>query len=764
MLLQLRPRSYQDYLSLPILGSILDEFISWSFQRGYTIGTIKTQLKYVRKIDNYFVQQGVQALEELTHKFFETAWHYYRLKRNLPGTIHQIELFFDETRGLAPIEPPPKTPAMLEVERYTEYLRDIRGLSAGTIQSHSSYIQEFLEYLDYEDRRNAIEFLTSKDIESFIGICSERMNRYSLQHLVAYLRSFLKFKYEEGVLTAPLYVMIDTPRTYRLEKLPRAFSWETVNILLLSIDRRGAHGIRDYTILYLMATYGLRASEVTSLTLDDIDWRNGVIRIPQQKRSIQLTLPLSDAAGEVLIQYLKKSRPHAPYRQLFLRIRAPSGPLKPTAIHKILKSRICLSGLDIQYNGTHCFRHSCAMHLLHQGSSLKAIGSILGHRDAESTCVYLRLAIDDLREVALPVPKKPSDEIPKNIRLKDYPPPSKRDKNAHTSLRITSSYSLGSFLRDDIRDYIQLKRSLGRAYQGEARTLYSFDALLREYYPKTRELTPEIFSHWCLNLLHLTPTVRRRRMYIIHNFCLYRSRSYPQTFIPDILTFPKEHQPITPYIFSDEEIARLISAAESLHPYEYLPLRAETLSLAVILLCTTGLRRGELLGLNLADFNSKEGTLLIQNTKFHKSRIVPLSSSVTGEVYHYLTLRSKERLPMDTASPLILNSCTSKAYTGKGLSDNFSALCSALRIFTRKGKTPRIHDLRHTFAVRVLERWYQKGVDVQVKLPFLSTYMGHVSINSTYYYLKFIEGISLQASTRFYENFGKIITKNLKEE
>ena len=196
MLLQLRPRSYQDYLSLPILGSILDEFTSWSFQRGYTIGTIKSQLKDVRKIDNYFVQQGVQALEELTHKSFETAWHYYHLKGNLPSTIHQIEMFLDETRGLPPIEPPPKTPAMLEVERYREYLRDIRGFSAGTIQSHSSYIQEFLEYLDYDTNRNAIEFLSSKDIESFIGICLRRMNRYSLQHLVAYLRSFLKFKYD----------------------------------------------------------------------------------------------------------------------------------------------------------------------------------------------------------------------------------------------------------------------------------------------------------------------------------------------------------------------------------------------------------------------------------------------------------------------------------------------------------------------------------------------------------------------------------------
>jgi len=502
MLLQLRPRSYQNYLSLPILGSIVDEFTWWSSKRGYTLTTIRSQLKHVRTLDNYFIQRGLQALGELTHKSFETAWHYYRLKRSLSGTIRQIELFLDETRGLAPIEPPPKTPGMLEVERYKEYLRDIRGFSASTIQSHSLYIQEFLEYLDYDKNTDAIRSLISKDIESFIGTCSKRMNRYSLQHLVAYLRSFLEFKYEEGVLTTPFHLMIDTPRTYRLEKLPRAFSWKTVNTLLLSIDRSGAHGIRDYTILYLMATYGLRASEVTSLTLDDIDWRNGVIRIPQQKRSIQLTLPLTDAAGGVLIRYLRKSRPRAFYRELFLRIRAPYGPLKPTAIYDILESRIRLSSLDLQYSGTHCLRHSCALHLLRQGSSLKGIGDILGHRDAESTCVYLRLAVDDLREVALSIPEEPSVDIPKNIKLKDYIPPAKRDKNTHTRLRITSSYSLGSFLGEDIRDYVQLKRSLGRAYQGEMRTLYgySFDA-----YPIPRLLFP-IFLPFLKNINRLLPT------------------------------------------------------------------------------------------------------------------------------------------------------------------------------------------------------------------------------------------------------------------
>lgn len=760
MLLQLRPRSYQKYLSLPILGSILDEFTSWSFQRGYAIETINGQLKDARKLDSYFIGQGVQTLEKLTHESFEAAWHRYRLKGNLAGTIHQIELFLDETRGLAPVEPLAKTQAMLEVERYREYLQDIRGFSTSTIGSHSSYIQEFLEYLDYDTNRNAIKSLTLKDTESFIGLCSKRMNRYSLQHVVAYLRSFLKFEYEEGVLTTPLYTMIDTPRTYRLERLPRAFSWETVNVLLLSIDRSSTQGIRDYTILYLMASHGLRASEITSLTLDDIDWKSGLIEIPQQKMGSPLILPLTRAAGEVLIRYLKKSRPTTAYRQVFLRMRAPHGPLKPTAIHDILESRIRLSGLDIRWNGTHCLRHSFAVHLLRQGSSLKAIGDILGHRDAESTCVYLRLAVDDLREVALPVPEEQLTDIPKDIKLKDYNPP-KKDKKAAAYPRITSSYSLRSFLREDIRDYIQLKRSLGRAYQMETKTVYSFNALLREHYLKATELTPEMFSHWCSSLFHLSPTVRRRRMQVVHNFCLYRKRSHPETFIPDPLTFPKEHQSITPYIFSESEIARLISIARFLHPYGYLPLRAQTLRLAVILLYTTGLRRGELLSLKLGDFNLDEETLLIQNTKFHKSRIVSLSSSVAEEVYNYLSLRCKRRLPMDTFSSLILNSCASRAYTGSGLSRNFSTLCRTLKIFTRQGKTPRIHDFRHTFAVRVLQRWYQKGEDVQAKLPRLSTYMGHVSINSTYYYLQFIEGISLKACTRFYENFGKEIAKNL---
>jgi integrase len=187
--------------------------------------------------------------------------------------------------------------------------------------------------------------------------------------------------------------------------------------------------------------------------------------------------------------------------------------------------------------------------------------------------------------------------------------------------------------------------------------------------------------------------------------------------------------------------------------------------LAITLLYTTGLRRGELLRLKLSDYDSSEKTLLIQDTKFHKSRIIPLSLSVAADLEEYLTLRHKNRLPMEEKSPLVWNGYgrpQGGSYTGTGFTSNWRVLCSSLKIFTRKGSPPRIHDVRHSFALNALKRWYVEGYDVQAKLPLLSRYMGHVSIQSTHYYLRFFEGIRSEASNRFYENFGKLIANSIK--
>lgn len=765
MIASLRPKSYQRYLSLPILGPILDEFTKWSHNRGFTTGTMRNKLKDAPLIDTYFQQTGAQSLEELSQSSLEAAWKHYRhLRPETAGTIRQIEYFLAENGRLEPIPAHPKTPIDTELDLFSDHLRRVRGLEPSTIRSHERYLQEFLAHVGYGENPQALKMLTIRAVEDFIQICSKRLNRYSLQHVIGYLRAFLRFQHEKSVLGQPLHTMIDTPRIYRLERLPRHLPWETVKQLLASIDRTNPYGLRDYTMLFLVATYGLRTCEVVSLTLDDIDWRAETVRVPQRKTAQQLILPLTDAAGDLLVQYLKESRPNLPYRQLFLRARAPSGTLKPTAVTEAFQLRVRLSGLDIPYHGPHCLRHSYATHLLRQGASAKAIGDLLGHRDAESTCVYLRLATEELRTVALPVPEECRSETP--IILGPIPPRS-REKEKGGTRQVEVNRFVPSFLSPEIEVYLQLKRSLGRNYSIEAVVLHDFGAFVGAHYPSSRDLDGEMFIAWSAGLERLTSTVRRNHMRIVRNFCLYRRRSHSDTFVPDPLTFPANHQALSPHILSETDIARLLDATRYLQPSPRSPLRSENLRIGILLLFTTGLRRGELLRLTLGDFDWQEGTLLIRATKFHKSRILPLSPSVNTELAAYLALRNARRLPMETTSPLIWNrhgSFEGRSYTGTGFAQNWCLLCTALEILTDKGRPPRIHDIRHSFAVNALRQCYSSGEDVQARLPLLSTYMGHVSVASTHHYLSSVEEIRSEASERFHQRFGQLLFTGMDEE
>jgi integrase len=163
-------------------------------------------------------------------------------------------------------------------------------------------------------------------------------------------------------------------------------------------------GLRDYAIFFLIATYGLRACDILALTLDDFRWRQGELHITQRKTGYPLVLPLTDAAGEAVLHYLRDGRPQSSCRHLFLRVRAPMGPLKSTAINDAFEACYQRSGLRRPHTGVHCLRHSYALHLLRLGVSLKTIGDVLGHQSTESTCVYLRLDVEDLRQVALELP------------------------------------------------------------------------------------------------------------------------------------------------------------------------------------------------------------------------------------------------------------------------------------------------------------------------------------------------------------------------
>lgn len=285
--------------------------------------------------------------------------------------------------------------------------------------------------------------------------------------------------------------------------------------------------------------------------------------------------------------------------------------------------------------------------------------------------------------------------------------------------------------------------------------LRNLDTFLASLGLADAELSGDLFSRWTVTLERLSPTVRRNWMRIVRNFCLYRQRSQPCAFVPDPLTFPTNHQSSPPWIISEADVARLLAATEHLRPSPQSPLRSENLRLGILLLYSAGLRRGELLRLTLGDFNLTEGTLLIQATKFHKTRVIPLSPSVSAEFAAYLARRHQSRLPMESASALIWHGHgEGRGYTGTGFAQNWSVLCRALKILTTQGKPPRIHDLRHSFAVQALKRCYLKGEDVQAKLPLLSLYMGHISVASTHYYLPFVEELRSEASDRFHQSFG----------
>jgi site-specific recombinase XerD len=353
----------------------------------------------------------------------------------------------------------------------------------------------------------------------------------------------------------------------------------------------------------------------------------------------------------------------------------------------------------VSYHGAHCLRHSYAVHLLRQGTSVKVIGDVLGHRNIESTGVYLRLAIDDLRNVALNIPDNPGVDIHVDTTaLKDLPA-------ARSWRKVKSSMPLQSFLAEEITAYLQLHRSLGKIYRREEDILHSLDDFLAIQLPWAEELHGRIFNQWCDTFSDLTPTVRRNRMRVVRNFCLYRQRSHPHSFIPDIMTFPANHSQFIPYILSTTDVARLLSAALQLPASPQSPLRPQVIRLAIVLLYTSGLRRGELLRLTLGDYNSSESTLLIRSTKFHKERIIPLSVTADAQLHAHLKQCQQYGLLMKESSPIIWTKVAGtevKSYTANGLAHNWRLLCASLKILTPRGIPPRIHDIRHYAEFRIM--------------------------------------------------------------
>jgi integrase/recombinase XerD len=398
MLTELFPiahRRYTESSTAPWLRGFSEWLVAQGYSRKATRGHV-LRLRQALERPGSFSPDESPTSDHLTQLFaFPTRQEHYR------ATEHNFRRYLigsDRLCLTCEAEFGRFTPLLVA---YRKYLLELRGLVAETVKHHLATAHAFLDQaVAPTDTTNT---LSAQSVESFVVAAGQRLKRQTLQQTVGHLRVFLRFCHDRGEIPKRLDA-IDTPRIYRGELPPRALSWNHTLALLGSIDRTDMAGCRDHAILYLMAHFGLRPSEVALLKRDSIDWASLTLRVEQCKTRSSLVLPLSKEALHLLQCYLRDGRSDSSLAALFLRLRAPARALTSSSIRAIYKRRARQSGLPLKGSSAYSLRHGFAMRLLERGVGIKVIGDLLGHRALASTCVYLRLQTEALREVGLSLP------------------------------------------------------------------------------------------------------------------------------------------------------------------------------------------------------------------------------------------------------------------------------------------------------------------------------------------------------------------------
>ena len=306
-----------------------------------------------------------------------------------------------------------------------------------------------------------------------------------------------------------------------------------------------------------------------------------------------------------------------------------------------------------------------------------------------------------------------------------------------------------------VEQYLRHYRALGLRYRGVEHALRQLGRHLIECGASDLDLA--LYESWRRSRATLHSNSRRKAEQIVRRFCLYRRRSEPGFFLPSADTLSRLRPYVRPVIVEPAQIARMLAEADKLPVHNQSPLRPAVARIATVLLYTAGLRSGELRRLQVEDIEDDGTVMRIRESKFHKSRLVPLSGSAQAEVQRYLRRRATFAVASADKGPLLCNRSRRGVcpYSAPGFEAMIRGLFHAAAVQDQEGRVPRVHDLRHSFAVQSLIRSYARHGDPQALLPKLALYLGHVSIESTMHYLKLVPAVAQLASQRFETAFGQ---------
>ena len=376
-------------------------------QQGYTSSTAKYTMRLLADLSSWLQQHALTATdcnEQLTGDFLQDRYRCRRPHRNDRAALRRL-LKHLRDQGVIPIpvvETDTHACAPL-VRDFQDYLLQQRRLAPTTVADYLDTVQRFFRERFGTQSLN-LEALCPQDISRFMV---QQARRYSPSHAKLFataLRSFFRFLLQRGMTTHDLAQAVPTVPNWRLSVLPKFMKAEDVDYLLQSVDRNTPQGQRDYAILLLLARLGLRAAEVVALSLDDLDWEAGELRVRSKGQRYD-RLPLPHEVGEALAAYICQGRPSVTTRRVFVRMRAPRrGFANSQGISTIVRRALERAGLNPALKGAHLLRHSLATQLLQNGASLTEIGELLRHQNIETTRIYAKVDQEALRALAVPWP------------------------------------------------------------------------------------------------------------------------------------------------------------------------------------------------------------------------------------------------------------------------------------------------------------------------------------------------------------------------
>jgi len=390
------------------LGAYVDAIVGDLADRGFAAATATYALRLLADLSTWLQGQGrsVAGLDEsMVEAFLRHRYQRRRPNREDHPTLARLLAQLREAAVAAPLRPAVASDEQSAIKAaFRQHLIGQRNLAPATVRRYLDTVGRFLDGRFATSPPLELGALGAQDVNRFM---LEQARRYSAGHvqlLASALRGFLRFLRQTGAIATDLAHCVPAPARRQLAGLPKFMPAEDVERLLQTSNRDGPQGRRDYAILLLLARLGLRAQEIASLRLEDVDWDAGELVIHGKGGGVE-RLPLPWEVGEALSRYLRAVRPACSTRQVFVCLRAPRrGFRNGNAVGTIVCRALARADLHPSHRGAHLLRHSLATRLLRHGASLVEIGELLRHRNLDTTRIYAKVDERTLGALALPWP------------------------------------------------------------------------------------------------------------------------------------------------------------------------------------------------------------------------------------------------------------------------------------------------------------------------------------------------------------------------